>query len=119
MNLPERFPPDDPREWMNRAGVSITKLAWHMDSVSRSFLPVEKMPCKMSISIHASTIILFGKRRRNCDGGLQRVYLPSLGMDRTRKIVGIDIGKRRLIVAEIITVAGAIAAYLARLIHEQ
>ena len=20
MNLPERFPPDDPREWMNRAG---------------------------------------------------------------------------------------------------
>jgi hypothetical protein len=35
-------------------------------------------------------------------------------MDRTRKIVGIDIGKRRLIVAEIITVAGAIAAYLGK-----
>lgn len=24
MNLPERFPPDDPREWMNRARSDLT-----------------------------------------------------------------------------------------------
>ena len=25
MNLPERFPPDDPREWMNRARSDLTQ----------------------------------------------------------------------------------------------